>query len=189
MQVFLMHVGSPGNIDIKYTVTRKRTRAEMLQKLAAGSDEERFFRNDPDLLNGFPNGKFNCWGIPSRAEARIKDTQIGDLVLFFPTIGHNGALQQIGVVKAKCDFECWQSSRILWPDTPDQRLFPYLFFFDTEVGFREWFAFLDDIGYSHEFDPRGFYRRIASQRFHRWGGPGGYLDFLRRQVGFKPGAG
>lgn len=25
MNIFIMHVGSPGNIDIKYTVTRKRS--------------------------------------------------------------------------------------------------------------------------------------------------------------------
>jgi hypothetical protein len=185
MQVFLMHVGTPGNIDIEYTVTTKRSRSELLQRLPAGSDEEKFFRSDPDLLTGFPNGDFNCWGIPPKAEPRLRDTQIGDLVLFFPTIGYNGALEQIGIVKAKCEFECWQSSRILWPNTPDQRLFPYLFFFDTEVGYRPWFDFLDDVGYSHDFDPHGFYRRIVSERFTKYGGPIGYLHFLRTTVGFR----
>jgi hypothetical protein len=42
----------------------------------------------------------------------------------------------------KCPFECYEASRILWPDTPYERLYPYLYFFDTEVGFRGWFEFL-----------------------------------------------
>jgi|SRR5208282_853055 len=119
-------------------------------------------------------------------ERRFEETEIGDLVLFVPLIGiHNGGVQQIGIVKAKCPFESYKASRILWPDTPDQRLFPYLFFFDTEVGFRGWFEFLEDIGFSERWNPRGYYRKILSRHFDRWGGPEGYLRVLRTQHGHR----
>jgi len=186
MQAFLMHIGSPGNIDVSYTITKKRHRDELLANLPSRSNEEQFFRSDATLLAAFPSGEFNCWGIPPGAKQRLRETQIGDLVLFFPAIGHNGGLEYFGIVKAKCEFECWDSSRILWPKTPNQRLFPHLIFFDSEAGERSWFDFLDDIGYSHDFDPRGFYRRIGDWRFNKFGGQAGYLDFLRNQVGFGP---
>jgi len=106
MNVFLMHIGDPGNIDVGYTIARKRTTTEMLAGLQAGSREEQFFRSDPGFAKGFPKGEFNCWGVPPKALPRMRETQVGDLVLFFPRAGQNGALEYIGVVKAKCDFEC-----------------------------------------------------------------------------------
>jgi len=179
MNVFLMHIGSPGNIDVAYTISKKRTRAEMLGSLSPGSAEERYFRSDPIFLSAFPSGEFNCWGVPPKALPRIKETQIGDLVLFFPTAGQsNGALEYIGVVKAKAEMECWEASKILWPRTPHQRPFPFIFFFDSEAGNQYWLDFLGDIGYSPDWDPRGFYRRGGDARFVKWGGPSAYLNYL-----------
>lgn len=186
MNVFLMHIGSPGNIDVEYTISKKRTRAEMLGSLPPGSVEEPYFRSDPTFMKAFPSGEFNCWGVSPKALPRIKETQIGDLVLFFPTAGqNNGALEYIGVVKAKAEMECWEASKILWPKTPHQRPFPFIFFFDSEAGNQYWLDFLVDIGYSPDWDPRGYYRRIGDRRFLKWGGPGGYLAYLRNQLGFS----
>ncbi len=156
MNVFLMHIGEPGNVDVAYTIAAKRTRAEMLAGLRPGSMEEQFFRSDATFQNAFPNGEFNCWGIPPGALPRFRETQVGDLVLFFPRAGQNGALEYIGVVKAKCDFECWDSSKILWPNTPHQKPFPFIFFFDSEAGNRYWPDFLDEIGYNPNWYPGGY---------------------------------
>src|SRR5713101_3879063 len=117
----------------------------MLSGLPPGSKEELFFRSDPAFRKGFPKGEFNCWGLPPKALPRMKETQIGDLVLFFPTAGQNGALEYLGIVKAKCDFECWDASSNLWPRTPHQKPYPFIFFFDTEAGNRYWPDFLDDV--------------------------------------------
>lgn len=185
MNVFLMHIGEPGNLDVAYTIARKRTRAEMLKGLKHGSIEEKFFRSDATFQGAFPTGEFNCWGVPPKALPRIRETQVGDLVLFFPTAGQNGALEFIGIVKAKC-VECWEASTILWPNTPHQKPYPFIFFFETEAGNRYWPDFLDDVGYEPNWDPRGFYRRIADSRFAKWGGPAGYLNFLRGTIGFRP---
>lgn len=186
MDVFLMHVGHLNTVDIEFTVTRDRTFSEVVAKLPADAPERPYFHADPELHGAFPNGAFNCWGVPSRAEPSFAQTKIGDLVLIVPFIGiHGGGIAQLGVVRAKCPIRCHQASRVLWPKTPDARLFPLIFFFRTEVGFRGWFEFLEDAGYKSNWDPRGWYRRIAPGRFDaKFGGPAGYLRFLRNECGF-----
>jgi hypothetical protein len=125
-------------------------------------------------------------GVPQRAQPSFAKTEVGDLVLFVPWIGiHDGGIRQVGIVRARCPVRCYDASRILWPDTPNDRLFPYLFFFNTEIGFRGWFSFLEDTGISERWHPRGWYREIGAKRFDRWGGPAGYLKFRREDCGFK----
>ena len=75
--------------------------------------------------------------------------QIGDVVLIAPTIGvHGGGIHQFGVVKAICPTECYFASQLLWPKTPREKLFPWVFFFDSEIGIRAWYSFLKDISYA-----------------------------------------
>jgi hypothetical protein len=186
-QAFIMHVGSPGNIDIAYTVTRRRRIREIAERLPVDAPERDYFESDLSFHRAFPTGRFNCWGVPHGAKPSFERTQVGDLVLIVPSITEADAgIQQIGVVKAICPARCFEASRILWPDTPNQRLFPWIFFFDTEVGNRSWYDFLRDVGYKENWDPRGWYRRIATSRFDKFGGPAGYLGFLRQDCGFVP---
>ena len=76
--------------------------------------------------------------------------------------------------------------RCIAPDTPNEKLFPLVWFFDAEVGFRGWSGFLDDIGYKPNYDPRGKFLPIKAERFARWGGAAGYLRALRSSHGFGP---
>jgi len=71
-------------------------------------------------------------------------------------------------------------------DRHDQRLYPWLIFFDTENGYRDWYDFLDDVGYKENWNPRGWYRRIKEPHFAKWGGADGYLRCLRDESGFRP---
>jgi hypothetical protein len=146
-----------------------------------------FFENSSELRNAFPNGSFNCWGLMSRAEVRFQEMSVGDLVLIAPWIGaHSGGIHQLGLVKAKCSVQCYEASQALWPNIDDpNRLYPFLFFFDTEVGLRSWFQFLEDLDYDPKFNPRGYFLRLETSRFARWGGVEGYLEFLRSACGFK----
>ncbi len=115
----------------------------------------------------------------------FKQTDVGDVVLFVPHIGiHGGGVHQIGIIKAKCPVPGLSASRLLWPQTPDARLFPLLFFFETEGGYRGWFEFLEDLGYMPNWSPRGYYRRLRELRFQSFGGVAGYVDSLRRNHGF-----
>jgi hypothetical protein len=186
MKAFIMHVGHPGNVDIGYTVTRRRSLSELQAQLPVDAPERPYFSDAGEVSQAFPTGAFNCWGVPSLAEPSFDKTSVGDLVLFAPSIGIRGGIEQLGIVAAKCPARAHAASRVLWPDTPNDRLFPLLFFFDTEIGVRGWFDFLDDLGYAHNFNPRGWYRQIAADRFARWGDAEGYLDFLRARCDFRP---
>jgi hypothetical protein len=188
MQAFLQHVGHQNRQHLQDTVTTVRTIDELLRGIPSSSPERAFFESANELRAAFPNGGFNCWGLMGAAEARFKEMEVGDLVLMVPHIGvHGGGIQQLGVVKVKCPVRCYEASRVLWPNIEDPRkLYPFLFFFDTEVGFRSWYKFLDDVGYDEKFNPRGFFLRLDAQRFDRWRGVQGYLGFLRSKCEFKP---
>jgi hypothetical protein len=180
LQAFLMHVGHPGHVDIPYTVTKRRTVTEVLDTLSVDAPERAFFEGNLEFLHAFPDGQFHCWGIPPRAKPAFEDTNAGDLILFAPWIGiHDGGIHQLGIVKAKCPEAASQASRILWPNTPYDRQYPWLLFFDTEVGRRDWYDFLDDLGYAERWNPRGWYRRLSDDHFKRFESVEKYLDFLR----------
>ena len=186
MNVFLAHVGRPGNIDIAYTVTRRRSFEEIVSQLPPDAPEGHYFAADIDLHAGFPYGTFNCWGVPNGAEPVFRHVDVGDLVLIAPTIGQEGGIGQLGVVKAICPERCFDASRILWPNTPYERLFPLIFFFDVEVGFRSWSGFLEDVEYKPAFNPRGRFVPIRAEHLESWGGAREYLHALRSQHGFRP---
>jgi hypothetical protein len=180
MNFFTMHVGNPGNVDLDYTVSRACAIDGILKSLSSDAPERTFFASKP-FLDAFPAGTFNCWGVPERALPTFEKTKIGDVVLFIPEIGANGAVEFIGQVKAICRVRGYQASRLLWPSTPDDRLFPWLFFFDTERCYVPWERFLDEMGYKENWNPRGYYRTLAASHLERWGGPQGYLRRLRGQ--------
>jgi hypothetical protein len=185
MATFLAHVGHPGNIDIEYTVTRRRGIREILKQLPDAAPERSYFAS-AELAEQFPDGTFNCWGVPSGAADVFNGMQVGDLVLIAPNIGVHGGIRQLGIVEAMCPVRCYAASRVLWPATPENKLFPLVFFFNTEVGFRGRFRFLEDIEYKERYNPRGLFLPIRPERFRRWGGEAKYLDFLRREAGFRP---
>jgi hypothetical protein len=186
MNVFIMHVGHTNVIDIDYTMKRRRKIQEILEVLPDEAPERAYFAKDKALHTAFPDGTFNCWGVPPKARPAFNKTEIGDLVLFAPWIGvHDGGFYYIGVVRAICPHDCWHATKALWPQTPERRPFPLLFFFDTEFGFYDWYRFLDDVGISHRWHPRGYYRRIQPARFAEFGGGGGYLDHIRREGKFR----
>jgi hypothetical protein len=165
MNVFIMHVGHTNIIDIDYTMKRRRSIQEILDVLPDVAPERPYFANDRALHTAFPDGMFNCWGVPPGARPAFNRTEIGDLVLFAPWIGvHDGGIYYIGVVRAICPHDCWYATKALWPQTPERRPFPLLFFFDAEFGFHDWYTFLDDVGIAHNWHPRGYYRRIQPRR-------------------------
>jgi len=186
MQAFLQHVGHQNRQHISDTVTTVRTIDELLRGLPLSAPERAFFDQSNELRAPFPNGCFNCWGLMGRAEARFNELKVGDLVLMVPHIGvHGGGVQQLGVVKVKCPDRCYEASRLLWPNIEDRsKLYPFLFFFDTEIGFCSWYKFLNDVGFNERFNPRGYFLRLDTARFDHWGGVEGYLAHLRTKYGF-----
>ncbi len=185
MNPFLMHVGHRNTVDLEWTVAKKRSVAELVEKLPDGPERE-YFAHDERLKSAFPNGEFHCWGVPERAEPAHTNTEDGDLVFFAPFIGiHGGGIRYVGVVRAIPRGRFPLASRILWPRTPDQRVFPWLFFFEAEEGFLSWYEFLRDAGYKEGWNPKGWYKTLLKARFTEHGGCAGYLEYLRREKGFK----
>ncbi len=184
-QVFIMHAATRGTINLKYTVGNRRRFREIAESLPEASGEREYFERDVDLHRSFTVPQFNCWGVPSAAKPSFDRTQVGDLVLFVGTLGDDAAIEHIGVVRAKCPFPCHDSSRVLWPEAEENKAYPLLFFFDTEIGSRPWDRFCEDINLPG-FNPRGWYKRVGIERFASYGGPAGYLRFLRSACGFSP---
>jgi hypothetical protein len=185
VKAFIMHVGHGNKIDIDYTIKRRRAISEILEHLPHEAVEREFFETNTALHRAFPDGTFHCWGVPPKAFPSFTETEIGDLVLFAPWIGiHDGGIYHIGVVKAICPVEAWYATKILWPETPQHRPFPLLFFFEAEAGYRDWYDFLSDLGIGERWNPRGWYKQLASDRFQKFGGVEGYLHFLRQESGF-----
>lgn len=187
MEVFLQHVGKNNIQHIEDTVTNQRSVRELLGQLSNSAPERNFFISDQNFTNAFPNGNFNCWACPIRAERRFIETNVGDLVLILPSLGdYDSGIHYLGIVKAKCSIRAFEASKILWPLNENiDHIFPYLFFFDTEMGFRSWHDFLTDLRYDSNFNPRGYYLRIKSERFERWGGEEGYHRFLQEKGNFR----
>lgn len=182
-----MHVGHQNKIDIDYTIKRRRTVGEVLERLPEDAAEREFFESDQALHRAFPDDKFHCWGVPPRALPSFAETEIGDVVLFAPWIGiHGGGIYYLGVISALCPVEAWHATKVLWPETPQHRPFPLLFFFDAEVGYRNWYEFLIELEIGERWNPRGWYKQLAPHRFEKFGGVEGYVDLLRRESGFRP---
>ncbi|HEY1717016.1 MAG TPA: hypothetical protein VGH42_01830 [Verrucomicrobiae bacterium] len=185
MNGFIMHIGKENGIDIGSTITKRRSFDEIISKLPNGAERE-FFLNDKQLRSEFPQGSFNCWGIPIGAQPAFLETEIGDAVFFAPWIGQQGGhIGHLCIIKAICELELRESSRILWPETPSGRVFPYVFFFDTESGIHDWYKFLEDLEYKQNWHPQGWYRKIKSHHFNNFGGVLGYVEHLRRQKRFR----
>jgi hypothetical protein len=184
-QAFIMHAAAKGEVNLEYTVTRKRSLKELVRALPVDSDEHEYFSTTTALINAFPDDRFNCWGVPRHAAPSFDRTEIGDLVLFVGRLNEDAAVRQIGVVKVKCPIECPIASRILWPEADPAKSYPLLFFFDTEVGYRSWRDFTAEIGIPG-YNPRGWYKQIGTHRFEAYGGVTGYLRFLRSACGFRP---
>jgi hypothetical protein len=183
-QAFIMHAATKGSINLEYTVTKRRNVRELLRGLSKGSAEREYFNSDTVLDRTFRDGWFNVWGVPRGASPSFDRTQIGDLVLFVGQLSEDAAIKQLGIVKAKCPIECPNASRLLWPEAPPDKSYPLLFFFDTEVGSRPWLEFKTDID-DVRYNPRGWYKQIGNERFRGFGGPSGYLRFLRQVCGFN----
>ena len=103
-----------------------------------------------------------------------------------PVGGAYGEIEQIGLIKAICPVEARSASAILWPETPEGREFPWLIFFETEVGTLKFSDFLNHLDYLPNWDLKGWFKPIKESRFERWGGATGYYRFLQETVGFRP---
>lgn len=183
MNSFLAHVGEGNSIDLEYTLGQRRSILDIARKLPRGP--ERSFFESGELQQAFPDGTFNVWGVPLGARMPYERTVLGDVVFFAPSVSRDGGcVSYFGTVKTIPRLEFPRASRVLWPESGVE-VYPYLFFFDAEMGMISWFEFMCDICYAPEWNPKGWYIRLQRPAYRGSHDPLDYLDHLRTAHGFR----
>ena len=175
MKIYYHHVGEPGaNADFPKTVFNN-----VPIQLVKDSLPDIFpFKSllIQDLEASFPDGVFNCWGVPSGAAIVIKNLKIGDAVLLVESVNIKGEIPALAIVKVYHTQEMTSLSQALWGNTK----YSYIFFFKTIKLDYYWINLLDEIGYNENFDPRGKFYAIADSRLEKFGGAEAFLEHLIR---------
>ncbi|HML24390.1 MAG TPA: HNH endonuclease [Aggregatilinea sp.] len=174
MRVYYHHVGKTGaTADFKKTVFTELP-------LTIVEEHIQFEAQDKTEMLGvlyskFPDGRFNCWGVPSGANFVVRNLAEGDVVLLVEAITENGAIPALCPVSAFWSIPMPSLSQALW----GSNRYPYIFFFKTEELSLTWAEFLEHTDYSPNLNPRGQFMSIADSKLVKWGGPSGYLSHLR----------
>jgi 5-methylcytosine-specific restriction protein A len=172
MKLFYHHVGKAGaDEDFKKTVFNRVPNSSL--EIIPHSEPYR-----PDIIRGvnaaFPEGSFNCWGVPSGADMVIRRLEVGDVVLLVKTTGEYGEIPALGMVKGFWKQQLRELSEALWGEGK----YPYVFFFNTQVLDLTWMEFVEDLGIKPNFEPRGRFFSVATKRLAAFGGAAGYVDYL-----------
>jgi hypothetical protein len=130
-----------------------------------------------DVRRAFPKGEFNCWGVPSGAKYVISNLAPGDVVLLVESVHAMGCnVPALCEVKVFRRIELPDLSAFLWKDPK----YPYIFFFNTMRLNLDWLRMIEHLGYAQNFDPRGKFYTIRDDRIANFGGPEGYVKYLRQ---------
>jgi hypothetical protein len=174
MKLYYHHVGQEGSAkDFPKTVFSRIPISLVLDSVPTNHP----YRGDliAELQNRFPSGSFNCWGVPSGAKIVLSNLQVGDVVLLVQSTHMTGSIPALCEVKVFLPIEFRALSMALW----GEEKYPYIFFFDTEELDFLWIKFIEDIGYSSNFDPRGKFYSVGDDRLARFNGAPGYVKYLR----------
>jgi len=133
------------------------------------------------LKENFPEGFFNCWGVPEGAQRIIGNLQVEDAVLLVESIRKEGLVPALCIVKTYMNFPLPELSKTLWGSAH----FPYIFFFQTEELNLTWQEFRQHVRYDN-YRPPALFLPIDNTRFETFGGPKSYLAFLRQKYSSKP---
>lgn len=173
MRLYYHHVGLKGATeDFKKTVFSS-VPISIIQ--TAVNDESTHKAEMIEVLRAnFPDGKFNCWGVPSGASNVINNLKEGDTVLLVESTGTDGRVPVLCKVIGFWKDELKVLSKALW----GSEQFPYIFFFHTQRMVLTWDEFRDQLGYSPNFDPRGKFYSVADSKLESLGGPERYTNFL-----------
>ena len=174
MRLFFHHVGQKGaDEDFKKTVYK-----DIGIETVEGNVPVSYPHRD-ELLNqlrqGFPNGLFNCWGVPAGAKSVIKNLAAGEVVLLVHSATEYGQVPVLCQVRVFRPDELRDLSFALWGN----QKFPYIFFFRTEELTLSWPELREHLGYAPNFDPRGNFYSVAPHRLDDFGGVEAYVQGLR----------
>jgi len=173
MNLYYHHVGVEGAAeDFPKTVFTKRAIGTVSDHVSGSTFEKPLILEE--IGRAFPDGRFNCWGVPEGAKSVVKNLQAGDAVLLIVTTGEDGAIPALCRVKAYYPLKLYGLSKALW----GSEQYPYIFFFDTTVLSLTWGEFLYHVDYKPNYDPRGKFLSVADWRLSDFGGAEGYINLL-----------
>jgi hypothetical protein len=174
VRLFFHHVGQKGaDEDFKKTVY-KEVSIQTVENNVPGSYPHR-----DELLSQlrqeFPDGFFNCWGVPAGAKSVIRQLAADDCVVLVHSATEYGQVPALCHVQVFWPDELRDLSFALWGNVK----YPYIFFFRTVELTLSWPEFSEHLGYKHNFDPRGNFYSVASHRLDGFGGVEAYVNGLR----------
>jgi len=175
------HVAQKGVPDLCKTVFSSLD----MSILDAVGDTARRRRLQASLEREFPTGVFNCWGVPEGAERALSKVVPGDYVLLVEGVRFDSAVPALCHVRLVSREKHHDLSTLLWQDDR----YPWVFFFTTERLDLTWKDFLDHIGYSDGFNPRGRFYSVNAERLAKFGGPDAYAAYLRKRHSLPPAGG
>lgn len=176
MKLFFHHVGIQGaEKDFKKTVYTNVSIEEICKHIPS------IVKNDNSLVSileeNFPSGYCNVWGVPIGAKSVIKNLKVGDVVLLVKSASTLG-----GDVPVLCEVKAYinyvqlpELSKALWGNDK----FPYIFFFNTFQISYDWLNMIEDLSYSHKYNPRGTFCAVSDERFEKWESTHNYVEFIK----------
>ena len=178
MNLFFHHVGQVGaRQDFPKTVFEKHSISKLISD-GILSDTELI----KQLGDKFPDGEFNCWGVPAGASSVIRNLKEGDYVLLVESSRIDGIIPALCPVKIFWRYELRGLSEYLWGDSK----FPFIFFFNTIQIELMWIQLIEDLGYKENFSPRGNFYKVGIERLINLGGVGPYINnILNRHSGYR----
>lgn len=181
MKLYYHHVGEAG--------ARRDFPKTIFSDVSVSVVEAAVPKSDPSreallaaLKTSFPEGRFNCWGVPSGAKFVIRNLAVGDVVLLVNSVHLTGAVPALCEVLVFLAHEYRDLSHALWGDDK----YPYIFFFHTERIELPWVELLDRLGYKRNFDPQGKFYSVADSKLTAHGGPRAFVQSLRTAYGPRP---
>lgn len=173
MRLFYHHVGEPGATrDFPKTVFSRIPLSVVDGSIPDGDANKAALLMQ--LKSAFPDGTFNCWGVPSGAGFVIRTMTPGDVVLLIESIRLAGSIPALAQVLIFQPVPFPTLSEALWGD----ERYPYIFFFNTTKITLAWLDFLEHVGYKPRLNPRGQFLVVGDDRWEKYGGAEGYVDWL-----------
>lgn len=158
MKLFYHHVGQLGSSDFAKTVFKEIPIALVEANIPDNNPQKKEILKT--LHEKYPSGFFNCWGVPEGANFVIQNLEVGDCVFLVESVRINGRVPALCRVEAFWKIPLRGLSQALW----ESDKFPFIFFFRTDEINMLWADFQDSLGYKKNFDPRGKFYSVASER-------------------------
>jgi hypothetical protein len=174
MTAFYHHVGAEGaRADFPKTVYQGLPVAGVVDHIQLNSPEA--IELIHAIETAFPDGYCNAWGVPEGAIHVIRRLSEGDIVFLIQSLRFTEpGLVCICRVDAYQPIKLPELSEHLWQN----QKYPYIFFFKTMKTDISWQDFRELIGYTQNFNPRGQFLSISSERLAALHGVDGLLAQL-----------